>query len=274
VACPPTHKRFLRMLAALGAIVMAVAVARPARAQFTPGNLYPGFDTIQRPGRFDIIGFGGGFISDKYATTQQGVQFEQSITPYIGAVGRVTGYQLWIGGGFDNPLDPGTGHFPRLNFGRFQGGADFNLYPGTHLFVLGGKDVGDSSATSIEGDFTSWWFLHSLHPVNFSFASIYNWENGVSSNSIDVQAIVKSTEHWMFLAGVGGAYYVGGFLESAPIEGSGASSGTGVGPQGQGGPDLGIFYRPWQMGVSIQAGYGNAHQYGQISLYKQLSFLE
>lgn len=264
------------MLAALGALALALAIAAPAHAQFKPANIYPGFDTIQQPGRFDLLGFGGGYVSDKYATTQQGIQFEQSITPYIGAVGRVTGYQLWIGSGFDNPLDPGTGHFPRLNFGRFQGGADFNLYPGTHLFVLGGKDVGDSSATSVEGDFSSWLFLHSLHPINLSFASIYNWENGVSSNEVDVQAILKSTEHWIFLAGVGGAFYVGGFLESSPSEaGSPASaSPSGVGPQGQGGPDVGLYYRPWRIGVSVQAGYGNAHQYGQISLYKQLDFLE
>jgi hypothetical protein len=26
--------------------------------------------------------------------------------------------------------------------------------------------------------------------------------------------------------------------------------------------------------VSAQAGYGNAHQYGQISMYKQLSWFE
>jgi hypothetical protein len=33
-----------------------------------------------------------------------------------------------------------------------------------------------------------------------------------------------------------------------------------TGAQGQGGPDLGFYYRPWQIGVSAQAGYGNAHQ--------------
>lgn len=44
--------------------------------------------------------------------------------------------------------------------------------------------------------------------------------------------------------------------------------------RGQGGPDLGFYYRPWQLGVSAQAGYGNAHQYGQISMYKPLSWFE
>ena len=43
---------------------------------------------------------------------------------------RATGYQLWIGKGFESPLAPGSGSFPRLNFGRFQGGADFTLLPG------------------------------------------------------------------------------------------------------------------------------------------------
>ena len=73
------------------------------------------------------------------------------------------------------------------------------------------------------------------------------------------QAILISTEKYMILGGVGGAMYVGGFLNDA---------------QGQGGPDLGFYYRPWQLGVSAQAGYGNAHQYGQISMYKQLSWFE
>lgn len=222
-------------------------------------DTYPNFYTLQNPGRFQATLFGGGFGSDKYGVAQEGVQFEQSITPYIGAFARATGYQLWIGNGFASPLSPTGGAHSRLNFGRFQGGADFTLAPGTHLYISGGKDVGDSDANIIEGDFSSWLWLHSKHPINFSFSSIHDYQNGVTSSEIDLQAILISTEKYMVLGGVGGAMYFGGFLTNA---------------QGQGGPDLGFYYRPWQMGISAQAGYGNAHQYGQLSMYKTFNWLE
>ncbi len=249
----------LRLSAAAVAVLATFAGPSIARAQDLT-SFYPGFFTIQQPGQFSLTGFGGGFVSDKYADTQQGVQFEQSITPYIGLFGRATGYELWIGGGFDNPLAPGTGHFPRLNFGRFQGGFDLTLYPGTHLFLSGGHDVGDSDAYIVEGDFSSWLFLHSHHPINFSFSSFHNFQNGITSTEIDLQTVLKSSEKYMILAGGGGAMYNGGFLGNSSA--------------GQGGPDLGFYYRPWRIGFSAQAGYGSAHQYGQISMYKQLGWSE
>jgi hypothetical protein len=237
----------------------ALALVTDANAGGWFEDTYPGFFSLQNPGLLQATVFGGGFVSDKYGVLQEGVQVEQSVTPYIGFFGRATGYQLWEGEGFDNPLAPGTGHSARLNFGRFQGGADFTLYPGTHLYVSGGKDVADSHADIIEGDFSSWLFLHSHHPINASFSSIYNFENGVNSSEIDFQAILMSTEKYMVLGGGGGAFYTGGFLTSV---------------QGQGGPDLGFYYRPWQIGVSAQAGYGSAHQYGQLTMYKQFSWFE
>ena len=236
----------------------AIAFASHAHAQWFE-DTYPGFFSLQNPGQLQATAFGGGFGSDKYGVAQQGGQLEQSITPYIGAFGRATGYQLWIGHGFDSPLAPGSGNHPRLNFGRLQGGVDFTLMSGTHLYISGGKDVGDSHANVVEGDFSSWLMLHSKHPLNGSFSSIHDYENGVTSTEIDLQAILLSTEKYMVLGGAGGALYNGGFLDST---------------QGQGGPDLGIYYRPWQMGVSAQAGYGSAHEYGQISMYKQLGWLE
>ena len=135
----------------------------------------------------------------------------------------------------------------------------FTLYPGTHLYVSGGHDVADSDAFIIEGDFSSWLFLHSKHPLNGSFSTIHDYQNGVTSSEIDVNAILLSSEKYMILGGIGGAMYFGGFLTEG---------------QGQGGPDLGFYYRPWKLGVSAQAGYGNAHQYGQLSMYKQLSWFE
>lgn len=236
----------------------ALAFATNAHAQWFE-DTYPGFFSLQNPGQLQATAFGGGFGSDKYGVAQQGGQVEQSITPYIGAFGRATGYQLWIGHGFDSPLAPGSGNHPRLNFGRLQGGVDFTLMSGTHLYVSGGKDVGDSHANVVEGDFSSWLMLHSKHPLNGSFSAMHDYENGVTSTEIDLQTILLSTEKYMVLGGAGGALYNGGFLDTT---------------QGQGGPDLGFFYRPWQMGVSAQAGYGSAHEYGQISMYKQLGWLE
>jgi len=246
------------MTVALAVALSALTIAPAAHAQWFD-DTYPGFFSLQTPGLLRATAFGGGFVSDKYGVAQEGVQVEQSVTPYIGVFGRATGYQLWIGGGFQSPLAPNSGSFPRLNFGRFQGGVDLTLFTGTHLYISGGHDVADSDASVVEGDFSSWICLHSQHPVNGSFSSMHDFQNGVTSTEIDLQAILLSTEKYMILGGVGGAMYNGGFLTDA---------------QGQGGPDLGFYYRPWQLGVSAQAGYGNAHQYGQISMYKQLNWFE
>ena len=246
------------MTVALAVVLSALTIAPPAHAQWFD-DTYPGFFSLQTPGLLQVTAFGGGYVSDKYAVVQEGTQVEQSVTPYIGVFGRATGYQLWIGGGFESPLAPGSGSFPRLNFGRFQGGLDFTLFPGTHLYVSGGHDVADSDAPLVEGDFSSWICLHSQHPLNASFSSMHDFQNGVTSTEFDLQAILLSTEKYMILGGAGGAMYNGGYLTDA---------------QGQGGPDVGFYYRPWQLGVSAQAGYGNAHQYVQISMYKQLSWFE
>jgi hypothetical protein len=206
-----------------------------------------------------VVAFGGGFGSEKYGTIQEGLQLDQRITRYIGAVGRATGYQLWIGDNFDNPLAPGTGHRPRLNFGRLQGGVEFDLYPGTTLFVLGGGDVGDSTGAVIEGDGSSWLLTHSRHPVNFSFSASHDYENHVTASEIDLRAVVSSTETYLITAGGGGAIYQGGVISSA---------------QGQGGPDLGIYFRRYALGLALQGGYGNAGGFGQLSIIKQWDFHE
>ncbi len=243
----------------LGAVLMIAVLPGSSRAQYSFNDLYPDFFEVPEHGQFSLLAFLGGYGSDKYGTTQEGFQFEQSITKYVGVFGRLTGYQLWIGGGFDSPLEPGTGHSARLNFGRAQGGLDLNIFPGTHFYISAGHDFGDSDAPIVEGDLSSWWFLHSFHPINFSFSSIHNWQNGVTSTEVDFQAILKSTEKYILLAGGGGAFYMGGFI-----------SGT----EGQGGPDLSFYWRPWNLGLSGQAGYGSAHQYGQLTMYKELDFTE
>ena len=97
--------RIKSLLATLGVVLMMATLATPARAQSTFDNLYPDFFKIPERGRLSVLGFLGGYGSDKYGTVQEGFQLEQSITRYVGLFGRLTGYQLWIGGGFDSPLE-------------------------------------------------------------------------------------------------------------------------------------------------------------------------
>src|SRR5579875_3513027 len=257
--------------AGLFGLLVAVTAGRlgaGAHAQMTgmtplsASNLYPNFFEIATPGRFSLTLFGGGFGSDQYGVTQEGVQAEQSLTRYVGIVGRVTGYQLYMGSGFSNPLIPSASTVhgaSRYNFGRFQGGIDFAVTPTTHVYVLGGDDGGDSHNANIEGDISSWLLVHSLHPLNLLVSSVHSWQNDITASSIDLRVVVLTTENYMLLAGGGGVIYGGGFVS---------------GVAGQGGPDLGVYYRPWQIGADVQAGYGTPNGYGQLTIYKQFSWLE
>src|SRR5215471_12812609 len=94
------------------ALALSVSAAQAQISGTTPvgaANPYPNFFDVVTPGRFSLTLFGGGFGSDQYGTTQEGVQFEQSLTRYVGIVGRATGYQLFMGHGFANPLLPNPG---------------------------------------------------------------------------------------------------------------------------------------------------------------------
>ena len=219
----------------------------------------PGPFTLLSPEHVDVSIFGGGYASADYAMTEQGVQVSQSITQSIGVVGRVTGYQLYIHDNFDNPLNPGTGHQSRLNFGRLQAGLDFHLSDTTYIAILGGGDVGDSNAATVEGDFSNWFLAESRHPLNFAVSSIYNTENKVLSSEIDTRAVAYATPSWTVLLGGGGAIYGAGFVH---------------GVLGQGGPIVGIYCPRWNLGFEIQSGYGSAKEYGEISLYKQFRWTE
>ncbi len=259
-------KRCRSLVSGLVAAMVVGLCAVAAEAQTTPGwasNPYPNFFDVAAPGRFSLTLFGGGFLSDQYGTTQEGLQAEQSVTQYLGIVARATGYQLYMGSGFASPLLPnppaGVSASSRYNFGRFQGGVDFAVTPTTHVYVLGGDDGGDSHNANVEGDISSWLLVHSAHPINFLVSSVYSWQNNISSSSIDLRTVVLSTEDYMLLAGAGGVIYGGGFVS---------------GVAGQGGPDLGIYYRSWQIGLDAQAGYGSPNGYGQITLYKQFSWTE
>ncbi|MGH7935007.1 MAG: hypothetical protein ACREQN_17840, partial [Candidatus Binataceae bacterium] len=181
------------------------------------------------------------------------------VTRYVALVGRVTGYQLFIGHGFDNPLVPGTGYHARYNFGRFQGGVDVMPFDGTNLFILGGADAGDSSAGVVEGDLSTWLLMQSHHPINIDVSTIYDSQNQIISSEVDLRTVVYSTEKMVLMAGGGGAIYGGGFVH---------------GVAGQGGPILGIYLPGWKMGADTQVGYGSSKQYGQLSIYKQFSWTE
>lgn len=244
-------------LAGLAALIAIPASARSARAQLA--DLYPGFFDLERPGYAQATLFGGGFASDRYGVTQEGFQLDQSVTQYVGVFGRVIAYQLYTKDGELNPFNPSEGHSARINFGRFQGGIDLAVAPGASLYLSGGHDAGAANGALIEGDFISWLFRRGPHPMNFSFSSIHTFENGVTNGEIDLQWLLATTENWMLLAGAGGAIYGGGFISQA---------------EGQGGPDLSVYYRPWSIGVGVQAGYGVAHSYGQLTLFKRIGWKE
>lgn len=235
----------------------AAQSAAPISPTLAVQSPYSDFFQISHPSEFSLTSFVGGFRCDKYATVNEGFQFEQSVTNYVGIVGRVTGYQLFIGQGFDNPLDPGTGHRARYNFIRMEGGIDFSPYPLTHFYFFGGSDLGDSSAGVIEGDFSTWLKVYSKHPINAAFSASYDSQNGVTNSEVDLRVVAFSTEDYLFLLGGSGSIYGGGFVS---------------GLQGQGGPGFGGYYTPWQTGIDLQSGYGSAGVFGQISLFKSWSW--
>jgi hypothetical protein len=217
----------------------------------------PGFFELQQPGHLSLTAFGSGFGADTYATTHAGFQLQQTITHYVAAVGRVTTYQVYQGEGYDSPfVTESTGV---RTFERFQGGVSITPMLGLSLVVLGGRDVGNSNEAVIEGDFSGWLFLHSRHPIDVSFSSTHFYENGITSNRIDVRRVMYSTGKWLLLAGGGGAIWGGG------TEGK---------PNGQGGPDLGIFLRQWHVSIDLQSGYGSSHLYGLLSVSRTFGWDE
>jgi hypothetical protein len=211
------------------------------------------------PGRLNLTLFGGGYISDQYGTSQEGFQLEQTMISSVDLVGRAIGYQLYIGNPFGNPLAQNGRHESRLNFGRFEGGIDIQPFEGTSVYLLGGGDVGDSYAGVFEADLSSWLLLRSRHPLNLTTSTVYGSENHVTINEIDLRPMLLSNERYLVMAGAGGAIYAGGFVR---------------GLEGQGGPDLGIYFPHLRAGINLQAGYGSARQFGQLSIFKQFEWFE
>jgi hypothetical protein len=232
----------------------ATSNAQTPAASAHVASAYSDFFDLAQPGQLSITGFGGGFRSDKYATTEEGFQLEQSVTNYVGVAARVTGYQLYVGQGFNDPLSPSSGaSSARLNFVRLLGGIDISPYPLTKIYLYGGRDFGDSTASVVEGDISSWFFSYSRHPLNAFVSSSYDTQNKVDDNEIDLRLVALTGEQYMAFVGGGGALYTGGFIH---------------GLQGQGGPDLGVYLQRWQAGIDLQGGYGSAGWYGEVNVYK------
>jgi hypothetical protein len=238
------------------ATILAVIIVRAAPAAAMP---YADFFSAADPQHFSLTLFTAGIGAESlYAATHEGFQLEQTITPYINVVGRVAGYQNYAGGGWDNPLrdDPKTR--PR-NFGVFMGGIDITPFQGTSLTILGGRDVGDSTGARIEGDFSSWIFLHSRHPINASFTGDHFYNNGLTSGMVDLRVVVSSSRALMWLVGAGGQIWGGGSEPSL---------------QKEFGPDLGLVFREWKTSIDFQAGYGNSHGYGTIAVSRRFGWDE
>jgi hypothetical protein len=238
--------------------VLAASLALAALAGSAPARADSRFFHLTDPGQLSLALFVNGYGSDRYGTTHEGFELEQSVTDQLGLVARASAYQVYQGTGFDSPLLPAARSSTR-NFGRFQGGIDITLSPGVSLTVLGGEDVGDSHAPVVEGDFSSWIMPHSLHPINFSFSGSHYYENEVTSGRIDLRAILLSTAEVMLLGGVGGAIWGGGSVGNA---------------KGQGGPDIGIFVRRWHTSIDLQVGYGSSHTYGLVNFSRQFHWDE
>src|SRR5713101_3930805 len=234
-------KTIVAMLFALAAMRASTADAFPYSDFFTPAN----------PQHLGLTLFASAIGAEsRYAATHEGFQLEQTLNPYLSVVGRVSGYQNYQGAGWDNPLTPHPRTRPR-NFGVFMGGVDLLPFQGTSLAILGGRDVGDSNGARIEGDFSSWILLHSRHPINVSFTGDHFYNNGQSSGAIDVRVVMSSWREVTWLLGAGGQLWSNSSLPNL---------------QKEFGPDLGLFFRPWNLSLDLQAGYGNTHGYATIAI--------
>jgi len=236
------------------AILFALIGLRDSTAEAFP---YSDFFTPANPQRLSLTLFASGIGAEsKYAATHEGFQLEQTLNPYIGVVGRISGYQNYQGSGWDNPLTPHPGTRPR-NFGVFMAGLDLLPFQGTSLTILGGRDVGDSDGARIEGDFSSWILLHSRHPINLSFTGDHFYNNGQSSGAIDVRVVMASWREVTWLLGAGGQLWFNNSLPNL---------------QKEFGPDLGLFFRPWNLSLDLQAGYGNLHGYATLAVSKHFDW--
>jgi hypothetical protein len=238
-------------------LVLLVSLLLACSAHAQAQDLSPFLD-LERPGHLTLRLFATGYGAEKYGTTHQAFELDQSLTRAVSVVGRVLAYQIYQGTGFDSPLKPAARNATH-DFGRFEGGIRLSPFQGTTFALLGGKDVGDSDAAVFENDFSSWLWLQSRHPVNVAYSSNHYYENGVTNGLIDVRTVALSTSRLILLLGAGGAIWGGGSVGQA---------------KGQGGPDIGLLLRGWHVSVDVQAGYGSSRTYGMVSISRSFDWEE
>jgi len=252
--CTPLAR--LRQLLLVAVLLPATAASPTHAASALP---YSDFFTAANPQHFSLTLFISGIgAENEYIATHEGFELEQTLTPYIGLVARVVGYQIYQSAGWDTPLTDNPGSRPR-NFGVFLGGIDVLPFQGTSMKILGGRDVGDSTGARIEGDFSSWLWLHSRHPINVAFTGDHFYNNGLSSGTIDIRAVLTSSREAMWLIGAGGQMWGGGSQTQVVKEF---------------GPDLGLVLREWKTAIDLQLGYGNLHGYGTIAISRRFGWDE
>jgi len=216
------------------------------------------FLELQNPGHLSLRLLAAGYGAEKYGTTHTGFEIGQTITPAISIIGRAIAYQVYQGTGFDSPLTPASRSSPR-NFGLLEAGASFSPVQGTTFTLLGGQNIGDSDAPVFENDFSSWLWLQSRHPINFSYSTSHYFQNGVTNGLLDARTAAFSTGRLLLLLGVGGAIWGGGSVGQA---------------KGQGGPDIGLFLREWRVSIDLQVGYGSSRTYGLVSFSRSFGWDE
>ena len=219
---------------------------------------YSDFFTSANPQHFSLTTFASGITAgSKYTAMHEGFEAEQTLTPYVSLAGRISAYQDYQGDGWDSPLN---GHASRpRNFGVLLAGIDFTPVQGTSLKLLGGSDVGDSDRARIEGDWSSWLWLHSRHPINFSLTGDHFYNNGLSSGTVDIRTILASSREATWLVGVGGQMWDGD-PETHLMK--------------EFGPDLGVLLRQWKISLDVQAGYGNLGGYGIVAFSRHFGWDE
>ena len=242
---------FMRIALLLVSLIFGFSSAAHAQGSFR-------FLELENPGHLSLRLLAVGYGAEKYGTTNAGFEIGQTITPAISIIGRAIAYQVYHGTGFDSPLTPGN-HSSLRNFGLLAGGASFSPIQGTTFTLLGGDNVGDSDAPVFENDFSSWLWLQTRHPLNFSYSTSHYFQNGVTNGLIDARTVACSTGRLLLLLGVGGAIWGGGSVGQA---------------KGQGGPDVGVFVREWGVSVDLQAGYGSSRTYGMVSFSRSFHWDE
>jgi len=220
---------------------------------------YSDFFDLTSPEHLSLTLFAVGYASDAYLKNNEGFELEQSVTRYVGLVGRFTAYQVYRGDGYDTPFKSDKAGV--RNFGRFEGGFDLIPFQGTNLVAFGGQDWGNSNGPVVGGRFSSWLLFHSLHPTNLSFDAYHYYHNGLSGGRVDLRTITLSTDELALLVGLGGVIWGGGPEQNNL--------------HGQTGPDIGAFVRPWHARIDLQIGYGgDQHTYGLLRISRTFGWDE